>query len=79
MLNLVLTHLCGLNEVDSIGGTQYLLTFNDSSLIRVIFYVIKKKSEAASRFTLFQKFVNRQNGCQIYVVPFDMSDEFLFE
>ena len=49
-LQLVRSDLCGPMNVDSVGGSKYVLTFTDDYTRYVTAYFIKSKSEVFSKF-----------------------------
>ena len=53
ILELVHTDLCGPMQVDSVGGSRYLLTFIDDFSRYTVVYLLKRKSEVLEKFNDF--------------------------
>ena len=55
ILELVHTDLCGPMQVDSVGGSRYLLTFIDDFSRYTVVYLLKRKNEVLDKFKDFVK------------------------
>ncbi|CAB4020330.1 Retrovirus-related Pol poly from transposon TNT 1-94 [Paramuricea clavata] len=56
------TDICGPMQVESIGGSRYLVTFTDDYSRYAVAYFIKKKDEALTKFKEFVNYVENQDG-----------------
>lgn len=56
--------VCGPMQVDSKGGSKYMLTFIDDYSRYVTSYFIKSKSEVLTKFKEFVSYVKNQGGNQ---------------
>ena len=66
ILEMIHTDLCGPMQVDSMGGSRYILTFTDDFSRYSVVYFLKQKSEVFSKFVEFVKLVENNSGnCQI--------------
>ena len=61
VLELVHTDLCGPMQVDSVGGSRYLLTFIDDFSRYTVVYLLRKKSEVLDKFKDFVMSMEKQN------------------
>ena len=53
ILEMVHTDLCGPMQIESVGGSRYLLTFIDDYSRYTVVYLLKRKSEVTSKFKEF--------------------------
>ena len=60
-LEIVHTDLCGPMQVESMGGSRYMLTFTDDFSRYTVVYFLKKKSEVLSKFVEYVNFVENKN------------------
>ena len=66
ILEMIHTDLCGPMQVDSIGGSRYILTFTDDFSRYSVVYFLKQKSEVFSKFLEYVKLVeNNSDNYQI--------------
>ena len=56
------TDICGQMQVESIGGSRYLVAFTDDYSRYAVAYFIKKKDEALTKFKEFVNYVENQDG-----------------
>ena len=61
ILELVHTDLCGPMQVDSVGGSRYLLTFIDDFSRYTVVYLLKRKSEVLDKFRDFVMSMEKNN------------------
>ena len=61
-LQLVHSDLCGSMNVDSVGGSKYVLTFTDDYTGYVTAYFIKSKSEVLSKFVEYVTMMENEIG-----------------
>ena len=57
--------ICGPMQVDSIGGSRYMITFTDDYSRYTVAYFIKKKDEALTKFKEFVNYVENQSKVEI--------------
>ena len=62
ILEIVHTDLCGPMQVDSVGGSRYVLTFTDDYSRYNIVYFLKKKSEVLGKFQEYVKHVENMSN-----------------
>lgn len=77
MLELIHTGLCGPMEVQSIGGSRYLLTFIDDKSKKCFTYFLSKKSEVPKYFLDFKRMAETQTGEKIKIVRSDGGGEYI--
>lgn len=78
-LDLIHTDVCVPIEVISIGAARHFTTFIDDHSNWIVVYPISRKSDAADRFKIFQKFAERQTGRKICAMQSDRGGEYLSE
>ena len=61
ILELVHTDLCGPMQIDSVGGSRYLLTFIDDFSRYTVVYLLKRKSEVLNKFKEFVMSMENNN------------------
>ena len=59
------TDLCGPMQVDSVGGSRYLLSFTDDYSRYVTVYFLKRKSEVLQKFKEYVNLIKNRTGSQI--------------
>ena len=59
------TDVCGPMNVDSIGGSKYMLTFTDDYTRYITFYFITSKAEVLSKFKEYVNMVENRTGLQV--------------
>ena len=64
-LELIYTDLCGPINVDSFGGSKYMLTFTDDYSRYTTVYLITSKSETLSKFKEYVNMVENSTGQQL--------------
>lgn len=64
-LKVVHSNVCGMIQVDSIGGNGYFGTSNDVFSRKLWTYLIKRKNEVLEVFKKFKSVVERQNDHKI--------------
>ena len=64
-LELIHTDLCGPINVDSIGGSKYMVTFTDDYSRYITVYFMTSKSEVLSKFKEYVNMVENSTGQQI--------------
>ena len=64
-LELVHSDLCGPMQVESIGGSRYMLTFIDDYSRYTKVYFLKKKSEVVSKFKDYTSLMENMTGNQL--------------
>ena len=75
-LELVHTDFCGPMRTQSIGHSDYFLTFIDDYSRKTWVYFLKKKSETFSKFKEFKALVENQSDRQIKVLRSDRGGEY---
>ena len=60
VFEIVHTDICGPMQVDSAGGSRYILTFTDDFSRYTTVYVLKKKSEALNKFKHYVNLIENQ-------------------
>ena len=58
---LIHTDLCGPMQVESVGGSRYLLTFTDDFSRYSVVYFLKRKSEVLVKFKEFVNYIENNN------------------
>ena len=69
-LELVHTDVCGPMNVDSIGGSKYMLTFTDDYTGYITVYFITSKAEILSKFKEYVNMVENRTGLQVKRLAF---------
>src|SRR3984957_2610353 len=77
ILGLVHSDLWGPAPVQTITGTQYVITFTDNKSRWVWVAFLKHKSEAFAAFKEWLIFAEKQTGQQLYIFCTDNGGEFL--
>lgn len=67
-LEIVYSYMCGLLQVDSLGGNKFFVTFINDYILKLWAYLINKKSGLIDVFTKFKEMVERQSGHKIKVM-----------
>lgn len=75
-MELVHSNIFGPTEVTSLGGAKYFVTFLDDSIRKVWIYMLSRKSEVFSKFTIFKALVENQSGHKIKCLQTDNGGEF---
>ncbi len=76
-LELVHSDVCGLIQIDLIGGNKYFVTFIDDYSHCVSVYFIKHKSEVPKKFQEFESIVTNETGQKIVKLRTDNGTEYL--
>jgi hypothetical protein len=71
LLDIVHTDVCGPMRIESKGGARYFVTFTDDYSRWTQTYLIRKKSEVASKFREYKNFVETQLERKIKAVQSD--------
>ncbi|KDN43807.1 hypothetical protein RSAG8_05800, partial [Rhizoctonia solani AG-8 WAC10335] len=77
LLDLVHTDVCGLMDVEAIGGYRYFVTFCDDRTDLFRAYLLKKKSEALERYKEYKAWAERSSGQKIRCLMSDRGGEFM--
>ena len=75
-LELVHSDVCGPMNVDSIGGSKYVLSFTDDFTKYVTVYFLKNKSEVLSKFQEYESMVTNATGLKIHALRTDNGGEY---
>jgi hypothetical protein len=75
LLDIVHTDVCGPMRIESKGGARYFVTFTDDYSRWTQTYLIRKKSEVASKFREYKNFVETQLERKIKAVQSDNGKE----
>ena len=75
-LELIHSDLCGPMNVDSIGGSKYLLTSTDDYTRYVTVYFIRSKSEVFSKFVEYVSRVENETGLRLRAIRTDNGGEY---
>ena len=70
-LQLVDSDLCGSMNVDSVGGSKYVLTFTDDYTGYVTAYFIKSKSEVLSNFVEYVTMMENETDLRVLAIRSD--------
>ena len=62
LLEIIHSDLCGPMQVDSLGGSKYVLTFTDDCSRYSVVYFLKRKSEVLSKFQDYINLVENVSG-----------------
>ena len=65
VLELIHSKVCGPMDVNSVGGSRYFVTFTDDYSRYAAVYMMKRKSEAFSKFKKFVQIVKKQTECKV--------------
>ena len=76
-LELIHSDLCGPMNVESIGGSKYVLTFTDDHTRYVTVYFLKSKSEVLSKFEEYVNMVENATGQRVQNLLTDNGGEYL--
>lgn len=76
-LQLVHSDVCGPLQVQSVGGARYFITFVDDYTNWVSVYVLRQKSEAYSKYTLFKSRAELHTERKVKVLRTDRGGEYL--
>ena len=76
-LELIHSDLCGPMNVDSIGGSKYVLTFTDDYTRYVTVYFLKYKSEVLSKFEEYVNMVQNATGLKVQNLRTDNGGEYV--
>lgn len=77
LLEIVHTDLCGPMRTTSLGGARYLLTFTDDYSRWTEIYLLRTKSEVASKFKEYKEFAETHTGAKIKALQSDNGKEFV--
>ena len=75
-LQLVHSDVCGPMNVNSIGGSKYVLSFTDDYTKYVTVYFLKNKSEVLSKFQEYESMVTNLTGLKIQTLRSDNGGEY---
>lgn len=75
-LQLVHSDLCGPMNVDSVGGSKYILTFTDDYTRYVTAFFIKSKSEVLSKFMEYVAMMENETGLRVRSIRTDNGGEY---
>ena len=75
-LQLVRSDLCGPMNVDSVGGSKYVLTFTDDYTRYVTAYFIKNKSEVLSKFVEYVTKMENEIDLRVRAIRTDNGGEY---
>ena len=75
-LELIHSDLCGPINVDSFGGSKYLLTLTDDYTRYVTVYFIRSKSEVFSKFVEYVSRVENETGLRVRAIRTDNGGEY---
>ena len=75
-LHLVHSDVCGPMNVNSIGGSKYVLSFTDDYTKYVTVYFLKNKSEVLSKFQEYESMVTNLTGLKIQTLRSDNGGEY---
>ncbi len=76
-LELIHSDLCGPMNVESIGGSKYVLTFTDDYTRYVTVYFLKSKSEVLSKFEEYVNMVENMTGQKVQNLRTDNGGEYV--
>ena len=76
-LELIHSDLCGPMNVNSIGGSKYVLTFTDDYTRYVTVYFIKSKAEVLSKFEEYVNMVENATGLKVKILRTDNGGEYV--
>ena len=76
-LELIHSDLCGPMNVESIGGSKYVLTFTDDYTRYVTVYFLKSKSEVLSKFEEYVNMVENATGQRVQNLLTDNGGEYV--
>lgn len=76
ILELIHTDVNGPMEVESIGGSRFVVTFIDDFTRKVFIYLIRHKSDVFERFLEFKNFIELQTESKIKRVRSDNGTEY---
>ena len=76
-LELIHSDLCGPMNVESIGGSKYVLTFTDDYTRYVTVYFLKSKSEVLSKFEEYVNMVENATGQKVQNLRTDNGGEYV--
>ena len=65
VLEVIHTDLCGPMQIESMGGSRYMLTFTDDYSRYTVVYFLKRKSEVLCKFQEYVNYVENISGCQV--------------
>ena len=71
------TDKCGPMQTQSLGGSQYFITFTDDYSCYCRTYFLKSKSEALEKFNKFKVSVETESGMKIKAMRVDSGSEYL--
>ena len=75
-LQLVHSDVCGPMNVNSIGGSKYVLSFTDDYTKYVTVYFLRSKSEVLSKFQEYESMVTNLTGLKIQTLRSDNGGEY---
>lgn len=77
VLELVHSDVCGPMEVDSFGGSRYILTFVDDYSKKVFAYFLSSKDQVTNAFNEFKAIVENQTNKRIKTIRTDNGREYI--
>ena len=75
-LQLIHSDVCGPMNVNSIGGSKYILSFTDDYTKYVTVFFLKNKSEVLSKFKEYESMVTNATGLRIQTLRSDNGGEY---
>lgn len=75
-LQVVHSDICGPMNVNSIGGSKYVLTITDDYTKYVTAYYLKNKSDALSKFQEFVNMAENAAGYRVQTIRTDNGGEY---
>ena len=78
VLDLFYSDVCGLIDVETLGGNKYIVTFIDDASRKVWVYVLKTKDQFFEYFKKFHAMVERKKGKPLKCLRSDNGGEYTF-
>ena len=78
-MEIIHTDICGPMQIESLGGSRYILMFTDDYSRYTIVYFLKSKDETLSKFKEYVNLVENQTGCgegRVKIVRSDNGGEY---
>ena len=75
-MELVHTYICDLSDIRSLRHNKYIQTFIDGFTRKTWIYLLKEKSKAFNKFKEFKVPIERQSGCNIKILRYDIRGEY---
>uniref|UniRef100_A0AAV1UYL3 Uncharacterized protein n=1 Tax=Peronospora matthiolae TaxID=2874970 RepID=A0AAV1UYL3_9STRA len=76
MLEVIHSDVCGPMQTASLGGSRYFVTFNDEYSHFSVVFLLKNKSEVASKFAEFVVFAETQTGNRVKLLRSDNGGDY---